>query len=104
MEYGEEDIYINLKTNQLNDRVNLTSVANYQDLEYPASQDTYKELKPYYLSNYTDNLYLAQQLLSKQEYQTFKGILMSNLRDNHHNKKRVKIKNLFLKIRVNLTN
>ncbi len=84
MEYGEEDIYINLKTNQLNDRVNLTSVANYQDLEYPASQDTYKELKPYYLSNYTDNLYLAQQLLSKQEYQTFKGILMSNLRDNHH--------------------
>ena len=84
MEYGEEEIYINLKTNQLNDRVNLTSVDNYQDLEYPASQDTYKELKPYYLSNYTDNLYLAQQLLSKQEYQTFKDILMSNLRDNHH--------------------
>ena len=84
MEYGEEDIYINLKTNQLNDRVNLTSVDNYQDLEYPASQDTYKELKPYYLSNYTDDLYLAQQLLNKQEYRTFKVILVSNLRDNHH--------------------
>lgn len=77
MEYVEEDIYINLKTSLLNDSVPLASINDYQDLDYPASQDTYKELKPYYLSNYTEDTSIAKELLSEKELQTFNSIVAS---------------------------
>ena len=75
MEYGEEEIYINLKTNLLNDSVPLATSNGYQDLDYPASQDTYKELKPYYLSNYTEDNSIAKELLSEKELQAFSSIV-----------------------------
>ena len=77
MEYGEEDIYINLKTNLLNDSVPLATINDYQDLDYPASQDTYIELKPYYLSNYTEDNSIAKELLSEKELQVFNSIVAS---------------------------
>lgn len=77
MEYGEEEIYINLKTNLLNDSVPLATSNGYQDLDYPASQDTYKELKPYYLSNYTEDNSIAKELLSEKELQAFSSIVTS---------------------------
>lgn len=77
MEYGEEEIYINLKTNLLNDSVPLATSNGYQDLDYPASQDTYKELKPYYLSNYTEDNSIAKELLSEKELQAFSSIVAS---------------------------
>lgn len=77
MEYGEEEIYINLKTNLLNDSVPLATSNGYQDLDYPASQDTYKELKPYYLSNYTEDNSIAKELLSEKELQSFSSIVAS---------------------------
>ena len=77
MEYGEEEIYINLKTNLLNDSVPLATSNGYQDLDYPASQDTYKELKPYYLSNYTEDNSIAKELLSEKELQSFSSIVTS---------------------------
>ena len=77
MEYGEEEIYINLKTNLLNDSVPLATSNGYQDLDYPASQDTYKELKPYYLSNYTEDNSIAKELLSEKELQDFNSIVAS---------------------------
>ena len=76
MEYGEEEIYINLKNNLLNDSVPLSTINDYQDLDYPA-QDTYKELKPYYLSNYTEDNSIAKELLSEKELQTFNSIVAS---------------------------
>lgn len=75
MEYGEEEIYINLKTNLLNDSVPLATSNGYQDLDYPASQDTYKELKPYYLSNYTEDNSIAKELLNEKELQVFSSIV-----------------------------
>lgn len=75
MEYGEEEIYINLKTNLLNDSVPLATSNGYQDLDYPASQDTYKELKPYYLSNYTEDNSIAKELLSEKELPVFSSIV-----------------------------
>ena len=77
MEYGEEEIYINLKTNLLNDSVPLATSNDYQDLDYPASQDTYTELKPYYLSNYTEDNSIAKELLSEKELQVFSSIVAS---------------------------
>ena len=77
MEYGEEEIYINLKTNLLNDSVPLATSNCYQDLDYPASQDTYIELKPYYLSNYTEDNSIAKELLSEKELQAFNSIVTS---------------------------
>ena len=77
MEYGEEEIYINLKTNLLNDSVPLATSNDYQDLDYPASQDTYTELKPYYLSNYTEDNSIAKELLSEKELQAFSSIVAS---------------------------
>ena len=77
MEYGEEEIYINLKTNLLNDSVPLATSNGYQDLDYPESQDTYKELKPYYLSNYTEDNSIAKELLSEKELQVFSSIVAS---------------------------
>ena len=82
MEYVEEDIYINLKTNLLNDSVPLASINDYQDLDYPASQDTYKELKPYYLSNYTEDSSIAKELLSEKELQVFSSIVASRHQKN----------------------
>lgn len=82
MEYVEEDIYINLKTNLLNDSVPLASISDYQDLDYPASQDTYKELKPYYLSNYTEDSSIAKELLSEKELQVFSSIVASRHQKN----------------------
>lgn len=82
MEYGEEDIYINLKTNLLNDNVPLASINDYQNLDYPASQDTYKELKPYYLSNYTEDNSIAKELLNEKELQVFSSIVASRHQKN----------------------
>lgn len=82
MEYVEEDIYINLKTNLLNDSVPLASINDYQDLDYPASQDTYKELKPYYLSNYTEDSSIVKELLSEKELQVFSSIVASRHQKN----------------------
>lgn len=82
MEYGEEDIYINLKNNLLNDSVPLATINDYQDLDYPASQDTYIELKPYYLSNYTEDNSIAKELLSEKELQTFNSIVASRHQKN----------------------
>ena len=82
MEYGEEEIYINLKNNLLNDSVPLATINDYQDLDYPASQDTYIELKPYYLSNYTEDNSIAKELLSEKELQTFNSIVVSRHQKN----------------------